>query len=196
MKRPQQKHLTVKIRRLDHADGLPLPAYQTADAAGLDLVAALPDGAPVTLLPGARALIPTGLAFELPAGTEAQVRPRSGLALKHGVTVLNSPGTIDADYRGEVSVILINHGDAPFVIARADRIAQLILAPVTQAKLVEAKALSDTVRGAGGFGSTGVAPPKSAKTMAKSTNVARNAKTAKKTSRKRPSPKRPTRSRA
>jgi dUTP pyrophosphatase len=152
------KPLKVKIRRLPHASGLPLPAYQTADAAGMDLVAANPASNPVIIQPGARAMVPTGLTFELPKGTEAQVRPRSGLAAKHGVTVLNSPGTIDADYRGEVSVILINHGDAPFTIQRGDRIAQMVLAPVTQVRLVEVTALTKTNRGSGGFGSTGVAP--------------------------------------
>jgi dUTP pyrophosphatase len=157
------KPLKVKIRRLPHASGLPLPAYQTADAAGMDLVAAIPASEPVTMQPGARAMVPTGLTFELPRGTEAQVRPRSGLAAKHGVTVLNSPGTIDADYRGEVSVILINHGDAPFTIQRGDRIAQMVLAPVTQVRLVEAAVLSKTNRGEGGFGSTGVARPKASK---------------------------------
>lgn len=150
------KTLRVKVRRLPHGEGLPLPAYQTADAAGIDLVAAVAADAPVVLKRGERQLIPTGLAFELPAGTEAQVRPRSGLALKHGVTVLNSPGTIDADYRGEVGVILINHGAAPFTVQRGDRIAQVVFAPVTRANLIETKALSQTARGAGGFGSTGI----------------------------------------
>ena len=159
------KRVSIKVRRLAHSDGLPLPAYQSAGAAGLDLVAAIPQTAPMTLQPGARALVPTGLALELPPGTEAQVRPRSGLAVKHGVTVLNSPGTIDADYRGEVSVILINHGTEPFTIQRGARIAQMVIATATQARLVEAKALNPTERGAGGFGSTGttdtsmVAPP-------------------------------------
>jgi dUTP pyrophosphatase len=173
------KPLTVKIRRLPHAEGLPLPAYQTADAAGMDLVAALPDGAPVVVQPRARVLVPTGLTFELPPGTEAQVRPRSGLAVKHGVTVLNSPGTIDADYRGEVSVILINLSDTAFTIQRGDRIAQMILAPVTRARLVEAGALSATKRGAGGFGSTGVAPPKTAKKPIKRTAIPPGGKSAK-----------------
>ncbi len=155
MKRPPQNH-TIKVRRLPHAHGLQLPEYQTADAAGMDLLAALPEVATVLLQPGSRVLIPTGLVFELPGGLEAQVRPRSGLAINHGVTVLNSPGTIDADYRGEVSVILINLGPEAFPIRRGDRIAQMIVAPVTQARLVEAKALSKTARGAGGFGSTGL----------------------------------------
>ncbi len=143
----------VSVKRLPHGTGLPLPAYATADAAGMDLVAAVAE--PVTLAPGKRALVPTGLSIALPAGFEAQVRPRSGLALKHGVTVLNAPGTVDADYRGEVGVILINHGDAPFTIARGDRIAQMVIAPVTVATLSETDTLPSTARGAGGFGSTG-----------------------------------------
>jgi dUTP pyrophosphatase len=147
--------IKVELQRLEHAEGLPLPAYQTAEAAGLDLLAAVPDGAPVTLAPGQYALVPTGLAIALPPGHEAQVRPRSGLAAKHGVTVLNSPGTIDADYRGEIKVILINHGTAPFVISRGERIAQMVIAPVVQAALVPVTTLSSTDRGAGGFGSTG-----------------------------------------
>jgi dUTP pyrophosphatase len=147
--------IKVELQRLEHAEGLPLPAYQTAEAAGLDLVAAVPDGAPVTLAPGQYALVPTGLAIALPPGHEAQVRPRSGLAAKHGVTVLNSPGTIDADYRGEIKVILINHGAAPFVVKRGERIAQMVIAPVVQAALVPVATLSATNRGAGGFGSTG-----------------------------------------
>lgn len=162
----------VKIRRLPHAAGLPLPSYQSADAAGMDLIAAVPADAPMLLAAGARALVPTGLVFELPSGTEAQVRPRSGLALKSGVTVLNSPGTIDADYRGEVSVILINLSDAPFRIQRGDRIAQMILAPVTQARVVEAETLSITQRGAGGFGSTGVTVTQKPKTATKRKPVA------------------------
>ncbi|WP_448028519.1 dUTP diphosphatase [Bradyrhizobium liaoningense] len=147
--------VTVELQRLAHADGLPLPAYQTAEAAGLDLMAAVPDNEPMTLAPGQYALVPTGLAIALPAGHEAQVRPRSGLAAKHGVTVLNSPGTIDADYRGEIKVILINHGAAPFVVERGERIAQMVIAPVVQAALVPVATLSATDRGAGGFGSTG-----------------------------------------
>lgn len=147
--------ITVELQRLAHAEGLPLPAYQTGEAAGLDLTAAVPDNEPVTLAPGQYALVPTGLAIALPAGHEAQVRPRSGLAAKHGVTVLNSPGTIDADYRGEIKVILINHGPAPFVIRRGERIAQMVIAPVLQAALVPVATLSATDRGAGGFGSTG-----------------------------------------
>ncbi len=147
--------ITVEVLQLPHGQDLPLPAYQTAHAAGMDLQAAVPDDAPVTLAPGQRALIPTGLAIALPPGFEAQVRPRSGLAVKHGITVLNSPGTIDADYRGEIGVPLINHGDAPFVIRRGERIAQMIVAPVVQATLTRVAALSTTERGSGGFGSTG-----------------------------------------
>ncbi|AMN51150.1 deoxyuridine 5'-triphosphate nucleotidohydrolase [Labrenzia sp. CP4] len=145
--------VTLELKRLEHGRDLPLPAYQSILAAGLDLLAAV-DGA-ITLAPGARALVPTGLAMALPAGFEAQVRPRSGLAAKHGVTVLNTPGTIDADYRGEVKVILINLGDDPFEISRGDRIAQMVIAPVLQADIVEVEVLSETERGSGGFGSTG-----------------------------------------
>ncbi len=148
--------MKVKIKRLPHAEGLAFPEYQTADAAGFDLVAAVSQDVTVTIAPGARALVPTGLIFELPRNMEAQVRPRSGLAIKHGVTVLNSPGTIDADYRGEVAVILINLGTEPFVVARGERIAQMIVAPVARVKLRESKKLSATKRGARGFGSTGV----------------------------------------
>jgi dUTP pyrophosphatase len=145
----------VDIRQLPHAEGLPLPAYQSTHAAGLDLLAAVPEETPFVLAPGKHALVPTGLTIALPQGYEAQVRPRSGLAAKHGVTVLNSPGTIDADYRGEIAVILINHGDAPFPINRGERIAQMVIAPVAQAELVAVASLSDTARGSGGFGSTG-----------------------------------------
>ncbi len=145
----------IPIVRLPHADGLPLPAYETAQAAGMDLRAAVPDEAPITLAPGERFAVPTGLAFALPAGFEGQVRPRSGLAAKAGVTCLNSPGTIDADYRGEVKVILINHGQEPFVVRRGERIAQLVIAPVVQASWTEVESLDETARGAGGFGSTG-----------------------------------------
>ncbi len=147
--------MTIKLefKRLDHGRDLPLPAYQSDLAAGLDLLAAVDDG--LTLQPGSRALVPTGLAMALPAGFEAQVRPRSGLAAKHGVTVLNTPGTIDADYRGEVKVILINLGDTAFKISRGDRIAQMVIAPVLQAEIEEVEILSETSRGAGGFGSTG-----------------------------------------
>jgi dUTP pyrophosphatase len=143
----------VQIARLPHAAGLDLPSYATAASAGLDLVAAVERT--LTLLPGGRALIPTGIAIALPAGYEAQVRPRSGLALKHGVTVLNSPGTIDADYRGEIGVILANLGDGPFDITRGARVAQLVIAPVARAAWNEVAALSQTARGSGGFGSTG-----------------------------------------
>jgi dUTP pyrophosphatase len=143
------------VKRLAHGAGLPLPSRASAGAAGLDLAAAVPEDAPLTLAPGARALVPTGFAFALPDGHEGQVRPRSGLAAKHGVTVLNAPGTIDADYRGEVQVILINHGDEPVVIRRGERVAQLVVAPVTRAEVAEVAGLDETARGAGGFGSTG-----------------------------------------
>lgn len=146
---------TVPITRLPHGEGLPLPAYETAQAAGMDLRAAVPDDEPLTLRPGSRFPVPTGLAFALPPGFEGQVRPRSGLAFKHGVTCLNTPGTVDADYRGEVKVILVNHGEEDFVIRRGERIAQLVIAPVVQATWVEVDSLEETVRGAGGFGSTG-----------------------------------------
>ena len=145
----------VDIRQLPHAEGLALPAYQSADAAGLDLLAAVPKGAPMVLAPGNYALIPTGLTIALPPGFEAQIRPRSGLAAKHGVTVLNAPGTVDADYRGEIGVLLVNHGDAPFPIRRGERIAQMVIAAVVRAELVTAASLSTTDRGSGGFGSTG-----------------------------------------
>jgi dUTP pyrophosphatase len=145
----------VEIRQLPHGEGLALPAYQSAHAAGLDLLAAVPESAPMTIAPGKHALVPTGLSIALPPGYEAQVRPRSGLAAKHGVTVLNAPGTIDADYRGEISVILINHGEAPFQIRRGERIAQMVIASVVRADLVPAASLSATDRGDGGFGSTG-----------------------------------------
>jgi dUTP pyrophosphatase len=146
----------VLLMRLGHADGLPLPAYQTAHAAGADLLAALTDGEPHVLAPGARALIPTGIAIALPEGFEAQVRPRSGLALRHGVTVLNAPGTIDADYRGEVQVLLVNLGAEPFFIRRGDRIAQLVVSRVARVGWIEAVSLDETQRGPDGFGSTGV----------------------------------------
>lgn len=146
--------LTVRVTRLPHAADLPLPAYQSPGAAGLDLLAALAPGLRMVIEPGARDLVPTGLALELPDGHEAQVRPRSGLALRHGVTVLNAPGTVDADYRGEVMVLLVNLGVEPFAIARGDRIAQLVFARVERAALVEGT-LDETRRGAGGFGSTG-----------------------------------------
>jgi len=146
----------LTVERVDPARDadLPLPAYATAGAAGLDLRAALAPGEPRVLLPGARALVPTGLRLAIPDGFEGQVRPRSGLAMKHGVTVLNAPGTIDSDYRGELQVLLVNLGEAPFEIRRGDRIAQLVLAPVTQAA-IELGAVDETARGAGGFGHTG-----------------------------------------
>lgn len=147
--------LRVALRRLEHSQGLPLPAYESDQAAGMDLAAAVPEGQPETLAPGARVLIATGFTLELPGGYEAQIRPRSGLALKHGVTVLNSPGTIDADYRGEVKVLLINLGEEPFRIERGMRIAQLVVQPVSRAALVEVEELSRSTRGSGGFGSTG-----------------------------------------
>jgi dUTP pyrophosphatase len=143
----------VAVVRLPEGDGLPLPAYMTDGAAGADVVAAVADE--LVLAPGARALVPTGFALDVPPGFEVQVRPRSGLALKAGVTCLNAPGTIDSDYRGAVGVILINHGDTPFVVRRGDRIAQLVVAPVVQAVFRETAALGATARGAGGFGSTG-----------------------------------------
>ena len=149
----------IKVVRLPHGEGLPLPAYQSAGAAGMDLLAAVDK--PLSLRPGARALVPTGLILELPAGWEAQVRPRSGLALRHGITVLNSPGTIDSDYRGEVGVLLVNLGDKPFAIARGERIAQLVVQRVERADLIQSATTSSTHRGAGGFGSTGTAPPPS-----------------------------------
>lgn len=147
--------VTVRVAPLPHFEGLALPAYETADAAGMDLRAAVPADAPMTLKPGERAMVPTGLTVALPPRHEAQVRPRSGLAAKHGVTCLNSPGTIDADYRGEVKVILINHGQEPFVIKRGERIAQMVIAPVFQARFEEIATLDETARGEGGFGSTG-----------------------------------------
>ena len=147
--------VTLRVKRLPHGEGLPLPSYQSTHAAGLDVVAGVPETVPVELEPGARALIPTGFALEIPVGYEAQVRPRSGLAIKHGVTLLNTPGTIDADYRGELMVILINHGSEPFLVRRGDRIAQLVIGPVAQVAVVAVDALTDTDRGRGGFGSTG-----------------------------------------
>ena len=148
--------IKVTVARLPHGEGLPLPAYQTSGSAGLDLLAAIAPNAKLVIEPGARELVPTGLRLELPLGFEGQVRPRSGLALKNGVTVLNSPGTIDSDYRGEVAVILINLGSEPLEITRGARIAQLVVAPVTQAVFVEAADLAESARGVGGFGSTGV----------------------------------------
>ncbi len=149
----------LPVLRLPHGADLPLPAYATDGAAAFDLLAAV--AGPITLAPGKRALVPTGLAFAIPAGFEGQVRPRSGLAAKNGVTVLNAPGTIDADYRGEVQVILINHSDVPFTVERGMRIAQFLLAPVTRAALTPVASLGETARGAGGFGSTGLASPPS-----------------------------------
>jgi len=151
-----EDEIIVQVVPLAHFAGLPLPAYETALAAGMDLRAALPDDAPLTLAPMARAMVPTGLTIALPAGYEAQVRPRSGLAARNGVTCLNTPGTIDADYRGEVKVILINLGAEPFVIKRGERVAQMVIAPVVRAELVAVTTLSATARGSGGFGSTGL----------------------------------------
>ena len=145
----------IRILRLAHGEGLPLPAYETASAAGMDLRAAVPADAPFILAPGDRAAIPTGVAIALPDGFEAQIRPRSGLALKSGIAPLNTPGTIDADYRGEIKVILINHGAEAFTIGRGDRIAQMVIAPVIQAMWAEVESLDETARGAAGFGSTG-----------------------------------------
>jgi dUTP pyrophosphatase len=147
--------IDVQIVRLPHAADLPLPAYQSASAAGLDLMAAIPAEQPLLIAPSSYAAIPTGLSIALPDGFEAQVRPRSGLAARHGVTVLNAPGTIDADYRGEVAVLLVNHGKEPFTVSRGLRIAQLVIAPVAYAQLREVRELDETVRGTGGFGSTG-----------------------------------------
>ncbi len=147
--------VTIRLKRLPHAEGLALPAYETAHSAGMDLRAAVPEDQPIVLTPGGRALVPTGLSIALPDDHEAQVRPRSGLALKFGITCLNSPGTIDADYRGEVGVILANLGGEPFTVRRGDRIAQLVIAPVTRGAFEVVETLDDTARGAGGFGSTG-----------------------------------------
>ncbi len=147
--------IRIDVHQLPHGEGLALPAYQTAHAAGLDLLAALPADAPLVLAPGKHAMVATGLTIALPEGYEAQVRPRSGLAAKHGVTVLNAPGTIDADYRGEIAVLLINHGSEPFTIRRGERIAQMVIAAVVRADFVSVAALSSTDRGGGGFGSTG-----------------------------------------
>ncbi|WP_199565875.1 dUTP diphosphatase [Ensifer sp. M14] len=155
MHTPQTKPALTLIR-LPHAEALDLPAYETAGAAGMDLRAAVAAAEPMTLAPGQRALVPTGFIFEIPAGYEAQIRPRSGLAFKNGITCLNTPGTIDSDYRGEVKVLLVNLGEEDFVIERGMRIAQMVIAPVTQVSVREADSASDTARGAGGFGSTGV----------------------------------------
>jgi dUTP pyrophosphatase len=148
---------TVGFVRLPHAEGLPLPAYESAGAAGMDLRAAVPDDRPLLILPGKRALVPTGLILEIPEGMEGQVRPRSGLAFKHGLTVLNSPGTVDSDYRGEVKVLLVNLGDEDFAVTRGMRIAQIVFAAVTQVRIEERALAGGTTRGAGGFGSTGTA---------------------------------------
>ena len=150
-----EQPVVVQIMRLPHGADLPLPQYQSALAAGLDLLAAVPAGAPVEIAPGARALIPTGVAIALPPGHEGQVRPRSGLAFRDGVTVLNTPGTVDADYRGELQVILVNLGTEPFIVQRGMRIAQIIIAPVQRVVLVESDNLNATQRASGGFGSTG-----------------------------------------
>lgn len=147
--------IALPVRILPHGEGLALPAYQTADSAGLDLVAAVE--AEMVLNPGERALVPTGLAIALPSGYEAQIRPRSGLAFKHGVTLLNTPGTIDADYRGELKVLMINLGQEPFAVKRGERIAQMVVAPVTRIAWRQVADLDETARGAGGFGSTGTA---------------------------------------
>jgi dUTP pyrophosphatase len=147
----------LRVLRLPHGADLPLPKYQSADAAGLDLLAAVPADAPVKIAPGARAMIPTGIAIALPPGHEGQIRPRSGIAMRHGVTVLNSPGTLDPDYRGEIQVILVNLGGESFDIRRGTRIAQMVIAPTARAKVVETASLDPTVRQSGGFGSTGVA---------------------------------------
>jgi dUTP pyrophosphatase len=147
--------IDIEIRQLPHGAGLALPGYQSALAAGLDLFAAVPENAPIILAPGKYALIPTGLAIALPEGHEAQIRPRSGLAAKHGVTVLNAPGTVDADYRGEIGVLLINHGEVPFAVRRGERIAQMVIAAVVRTNLSPVASLSTTDRGDGGFGSTG-----------------------------------------
>lgn len=149
--------LYVELKPLEHFGDLALPAYETVLAAGADLRAAVDANQPMTLNPGERALVPTGFAMALPAGYEAQIRPRSGLAYKHGVTCLNTPGTIDADYRGEVKVLLINHGQEPFTINRGERIAQMVIAPITQPEFTRVEILSETARGEGGFGSTGTA---------------------------------------
>lgn len=146
----------VRLVRLPHGDDLPLPSYQSAHAAGFDLHAAVPADAPVVMAPRARALIPTGIAIALPPGTEGQVRPRSGLAIRHGVTVLNAPGTIDADYRGEIQVILVNFGADSFTVSRGMRIAQLVITSTMQSVICEVANLDETTRGVGGFGSTGI----------------------------------------
>ena len=147
--------LQIRVQRLSHAEGLPLPAYETSGAAGMDLRAAVPEHEPITLRPGSRAMVPTGLCIAVPHGFEAQVRPRSGLAARQGITCLNTPGTVDSDYRGEVKVILINLGEEDAIIRRGERIAQMVICPVAQASWALAESLDETLRGAGGFGSTG-----------------------------------------
>ena len=147
--------IDIRVMRLAHGKDLPLPTYQSEHAAGLDLLAAVSSAGPVTIAPGARTLVPTGLAIALPEGYEAQVRPRSGLAARDGLTILNSPGTIDADYRGEIQVLLVNLGSESVVVSRGMRIAQLVIAPVVRAHIVETASLDKTTRGSGGFGSTG-----------------------------------------
>jgi dUTP pyrophosphatase len=147
----------IRVIRLPHGADLPLPAYHSAQAAGLDLIAAVPADKPIAIPPGGRVIVPTGIAIALPPAHEGQIRPRSGIAIRHGVTVLNAPGTIDADYRGEIMVILINHGSEAFEVARGTRIAQFVIAPIRRAKLVEALSLDETERKTGGFGSTGTA---------------------------------------
>ena len=149
--------ITAQLMQFPHGQDLPLPSYETSEAAGMDLRAAVPEDAPLTLKPGARELVPTGLAMAIPPGFEAQIRPRSGLALRHGLSLVNAPGTIDSDYRGEIKIILINQGDEDFEISRGMRIAQMVIAPVLQVAIEPVTSLDDTARGAGGFGSTGVA---------------------------------------
>lgn len=149
--------ITAQLMQLPHGQDLPLPSYETSEAAGMDLRAAVPEDAPLTLKPGARELVPTGFAMAIPTGFEAQIRPRSGLALKHGLSLVNAPGTIDSDYRGEIKIILINQGDEDFEISRGMRIAQMVIAPILQVAIEPVTSLDDTARGAGGFGSTGLA---------------------------------------
>ena len=148
--------ITAQLMQLSHGKGLPLPSYETAEAAGMDLRAAVPEDAPLTLKPGERELVPTGFAMAIPLGFEVQIRPRSGLALKHGIGLVNAPGTVDSDYRGEIKIILINLGQEDFEISRGMRIAQMIIAPVLQVAIEPVESLNNTTRGAGGFGSTGV----------------------------------------
>ncbi len=181
-----RRPLRVKVSRLAHGQDLALPAYQSELAAGMDLVAAVAEDAPITLEPGARALIPTGLKIALPVGFEAQVRPRSGLAMRDGITVLNSPGTIDADYRGEVQVLLINHGQAVWTVSRGERIAQLVVQRVIRIAMDVVGDLDKTQRGSGGFGSTGVTPPAQ---KGKRVRTARDKRTPKQRSKR---PRRPT----